>query len=118
MTANIVLVLVFDSGARTVPGRLLSVGLSVSADFSGLRAKALNQNAEPGPRATVVMATGVVTVKESEPVAVLAGENEPDCGSPPSPARTSDEVIEGPRAVIPLTSTWVRRSIRYEITNT
>jgi hypothetical protein len=60
MTANIVLVLVFDSGARNVPDRLLSVG------FSGLTASLRrNQNAEPKPRAAVVMAAGAATVKET-----------------------------------------------------
>jgi hypothetical protein len=39
---------------------------SVSVDFSGCYgAERRNQNAEPGPRAAVVMATGAVTVKEA-----------------------------------------------------
>jgi hypothetical protein len=69
MTANIVLVLVFDSGARNVPGRLLSVGFS---GFYG--AERRNQNAEPGPRAAVVMATGAVTVKEARLLRYLRAE--------------------------------------------
>jgi hypothetical protein len=35
MTANIVLVLVFDSGARIVPDRLLSVGCWVLTALTG-----------------------------------------------------------------------------------
>jgi len=39
---------------------------SGSVDFSGrYGAERRNQNAEPGPRAAVVMATGAVTVKEA-----------------------------------------------------
>jgi hypothetical protein len=62
MTANIVLVLVFDSGARIVPDRLLSVGCWVFTAPAG-------RNKGRGtwkPRATrKLMATGTGTVKET-----------------------------------------------------
>jgi hypothetical protein len=62
MTANIVLVLVFDSGARTDPDRLLSVGFWVLAAL-----KAATKGAElESPRHTgMLMAAGAGTVKET-----------------------------------------------------
>src|SRR5207344_1709032 len=47
MTANIVLVLVFDSGARIVPDRLLSVGCWVLTALTGRKQRARNQSSAP-----------------------------------------------------------------------